>query len=344
MAKKHNNLTASKAENNKSFSMIPINNSLEDGWTVAPALDYVGLNYLDNYGIFEPPINRWALAKLPHQNAQHCGILQSRAKMIVNGYQSGGLSKNEMHALVLNLLMFGDVGLLKVRNGFGKVVRLAPLSSLYLRCKRDGCYRYLVRQSLYDMRTNEVIDYKAEDIIFIKLYDPMQQLYGVPDYIGGIQSALLNTDATRFRRRYFANGSHLGFILYATDPDMDDDMEKAIRESITGSKGVGNFKSMFVNIAGGHPDGLKVIPIGDTGKKDEFGTIKDVSAQDILTAHRYPAGLAGIIPASGSFGDIEKIRNTYRLDEVLPMQEMIADFINRDLEITGGLKISFKSE
>ena len=105
----------------------------------------------------------------------------------------------------------------------------------------------------------------------------MQQVYGTPDYIGGIQAALLNSEATRFRRRYFANGSHLGFILYSTDPDMDDEMEEQIRESIANSKGVGNFKSMFVNIAGGHPDGLKVIPIGDTGKKDEFGTIKDVS-------------------------------------------------------------------
>lgn len=48
----------------------------------------------------------------------------------------------------------------------------------------------------------------------------MQQVYGSPDYVGGIQSALLNSDATVFRRRYFNNGAHMGFILYSTDPDL----------------------------------------------------------------------------------------------------------------------------
>nr|WP_314738753.1 phage portal protein [uncultured Haemophilus sp.] len=318
--------------------------SFEDGYTVSPALDYMGLQYLHDFKVYEPPLNRWALAKLPHQNAQHCGILNSRANMLANGYLSGALSQMAMRALALNLVQFGDVGLLKMRNVFGEVVGLEVLSSLYLRRKKEGGYRYLIRNSLYDNQLQQVAEFAEEDVIFIKLYDPMQNVYGTPDYIGGIQAALLNSEATRFRRRYFANGSHLGFILYSTDPDMDDEMEEQIRESIANSKGVGNFKSMFVNIAGGHPDGLKVIPIGDTGKKDEFGTIKNVSAQDILTAHRYPAGLAGIISQNGSFGDVEKIRATYRLDEVLPMQRMIMDAINNDAEITGDLLVQFNIE
>lgn len=343
MAKKQQKLTAQ--HNKKSFSALPMpSSSFEDGYTVSPALDYVGLQYLQNFKVFEPPINRWALAKLTHQNAQHCGILNSRANMLANGYLSGALSQMAMRALALNLVQFGDVGLLKMRNVFDEVVRLEVLSSLYLRRKKEGGYRYLIRNSLYDNQLQQVAEFAEEDVIFIKLYDPMQNVYGTPDYIGGIQAALLNSEATRFRRRYFANGSHLGFILYSTDPDMDDEMEEQIKESIANSKGVGNFKSMFVNIAGGHPDGLKVIPIGDTGKKDEFGTIKDVSAQDILTAHRYPAGLAGIISKNGSFGDIEKIRATYRADEVLPMQRMIMDAINNDAEITGDLLVQFNLE
>ena len=56
----------------------------------------------------------------------------------------------------------------------------------------------------------------------------MQQVYGSPDYVGGIQSALLNSDATVFRRRYFSNGAHMGFILYSTDPDLTEEMEEEI--------------------------------------------------------------------------------------------------------------------
>lgn len=328
--------------NSKHFSLIPFR---DDGVTASPALDYVGVNWDNTYKCFDVPINRFALAKLPEQNAQHSGILQSRANMISGGYQSGGLSRMEMKALALNLIQFGDVGVLKVRNALGQVVRLVTLSSLYLRKTKSGGYRYLERKSLFDTTSNVVYDYAENDIIFIKLYDPRQQIYGTPDYVGGIQSALLNSDATVFRRRYFANGAHMGFILYSTDPDMTEEMESEIASQIKNAKGVGNFRSMFVNIAGGHPDGLKIIPVGDTGTKDEFANIKNISAQDILTAHRYPPGLGGIIPNNaGGFGDPLKIREAYREDEVFPMQNLIADAINSDREISANLQVKFHQE
>ena len=294
----------------KSFSIIPIHDRTFS-ISAAPALDYLGVGYDTQYNCYTPPINRYALARLPHQNAQHGGILHSRANMVSAGYLGGkALSRMDMRALCLNLIQFGDVGLLK---------------------------------SLYDS-AQEIYEYDEKDIIFIKLYDPMQQIYGSPDYVGGIQSALLNSDATVFRRRYFSNGAHMGFILYSTDPDLTEEMEDEIAKKIADSKGVGNFKSMFVNIAGGHPDGLKVIPIGDTGTKDEFANIKNISAQDVLTAHRFPPGLGGIIPTNtGGLGDPLKYRETYQNDEIQPLQEIIAETINNDPEMGLGLKVKFKT-
>ena len=55
-------------------------------------------------------------------------------------------------------------------------------------------------------------------MIFIKQYDPQQQVYGIPDYIGGIHAALLNSEATIFRRRYYHNGAHTGGVFYCNDP------------------------------------------------------------------------------------------------------------------------------
>lgn len=326
------------------FSLVPFNTESGDV-TAAPALDYLGIGFDNQYRCYLPPINRYALARLPYQNAQHGGILHSRANMISGGYQGGKLlSLMDMRALCLNLVQFGDVALLKVRNGFGQVVRLHVLSSLYLRVLKEGGYAYLMKKSLYDT-ANEVYHYRSEDIIFIKLYDPAQQVYGSPDYVGGIQSGLLNSDATLFRRRYFNNGAHMGYILYTTDPDLSEEMEEEIRRKIQQSKGVGNFRSMFINIPDGKPDGVKLIPVGDTGTKDEFANIKNISAQDIFTAHRYPPGLGGIIPSNtGGFGDPLKIRLAYRQDEVFPMQDLIADTINNDPDLRGklSLKIIFE--
>ncbi|HHX0532184.1 TPA: phage portal protein, partial [Haemophilus influenzae] len=106
-----------KTDNKKGIVIAPINDrtfSLNE-ISASPALDYVGIGFDENYNCYLPPVNRHALAKLPHQNAQHGGILHSRANMVSSLYEGGkALSRMDMRALCLNLIQFGDVGLLKV--------------------------------------------------------------------------------------------------------------------------------------------------------------------------------------------------------------------------------------
>ncbi|MDC6786812.1 phage portal protein, partial [Escherichia coli] len=83
-----------------------------------------------------------------------------------------------MAAAVTNLLIFGDMGLLKVRNGFGRVVRLHTLPSLYLRRNNEGG-TVIVQAALEDLV------YQPGEVVFVAIYDPQQQVYGVPDYIHG---------------------------------------------------------------------------------------------------------------------------------------------------------------
>ncbi|WP_345849388.1 hypothetical protein [Shewanella algae] len=64
--------------------------------------------------------------------------------------------------------------------------------------------------------------YRTENVAFLPQYDPMQQVYGMPDYIGGLQSAMLNTYAMLFKRHYYKNGAHMGYLLYASDPKLSD--------------------------------------------------------------------------------------------------------------------------
>ncbi|MQE27599.1 phage portal protein, partial [Vibrio parahaemolyticus] len=149
--------------------------------------------------------------------------------------------------------------------------------------------------------------------------------------LGAIQSSLLNTDATLFRRRYYKNGAHMGFILYATDPNLSDDDQNAMKEAIASSKGVGNFRSMFVNIPNGGENGIQLIPVGDIATKDEFERIKNITAQDILVGHRFPVGKAGIIPqGTGNMGDPVKIGSEYAKDEIVPVCKLILDEVNSD--------------
>lgn len=297
--------------------------------------DYQSVYYDNYYDYYEPPVNRVALANLPDTSAQHGGIIHARTNMIAAGFIKGGnMSREDVRAMALNYLIFGDVPLLKVRNAFGRVLRLAPLPSLYFRVRRDGGVTLLQKGA--------PLNYSRDDVIFLRQYDTRQQVYGIPDYLGGVASAMLSTDATLFRRRYFLNGAHMGFIFFTSDPNMSVEMENAIKEKIEQSKGVGNFRNMFISIPNGNPESIKLIPVGDNGIKDDFLNIKSVSSKDILNAHRFPPGLAGMMPdGAGGLGDVFKSRAAYREDEVKPLQRLIMDAVNRDPDIRGTLKMEF---
>ena len=297
--------------------------------------DYDSLYYNSSDEYWEPPIDRHLLANLVRRNAQHGGIVQSRANMAASRFVSGGMSAQEVVATFLNCVQFGDVALVKIRNGFGQTVRLFPLPSYRTRVGKDGGAVVLERDQQFKR-------YKAKDIIWVRQYDPVQQVYGCPDYLGGLQAALLNEDATLFRRKYYINGAHMGFIMYATDPNLDPNVENDIKEKIQDSKGVGNFRSLFVNIPNGKEKGLQIIPVGNFESKDEFMNVKNVSAQDVLNAHRFPPGLAGIIPANtAGLGDPAKYDAVYFKNETKTLINNLVDAIARDPEVGGKLKLVF---
>lgn len=299
--------------------------------------DYHNIWYDSEFDHWRLPINRLALSQLPNLNGQHGGVLYARRNMIASGYQGGGLTSDQFEAAIFDYLVFGDVPILKLRNYWGEVIGLEPLPSLYMRRRKNDDFVIL--------QEGEPLVYTPQDIIFPKMYDPRQGVYGLPDYIGGIHSALLNSEATIFRRRYYHNGAHMGFILYANDPNITTEVEAGIKEKIEQSKGVGNFRNMFISIPKGDPEGIKLISVGEVTAKDEFANVKNITAQDILTSHRFPAGLAGIIPTNGAvMGNPETARSTYRLDEVLPVQRKFMTAVNSDPEIPARLHLRFETD
>lgn len=294
---------------------------------------YYGTNNSHSSDCYPVPVERLALSQLPNINPQHGGIVQARRNMLLSTYSGGGLTNSQAMAWFFDFILFGDAYLLKRRNIFGQVVQLLPLMSLYVRAKKNSDETAI--ESFILPTKNDAIHYGVNEIIQIKMPDPQQQVYGLPDYLGGVNSAMLNSESTMFRRRYYNNGAHMGYIFYTNDPNMSDEMEAEIKAKIENSKGVGNFKNMFVNIPQGSEKAIQLIPVGDLNSaKDEFANIKNISAQDLLNAHRFPAGLAGVIPANGSnTGDVTKLRKNYMATETKVLQDLISDAVNSDDDI-----------
>lgn len=75
--------------------------------------------------------------------------------------------------------------------------------------------------------------------------DINQELYGMPEYLSALNSAWLNEAATLFRRKYYQNGAHAGYIMYVTDAAQSGTDVEALRDAMRSSKGLGNFKICF---------------------------------------------------------------------------------------------------
>lgn len=299
--------------------------------------DYRDVWYDNDAEHYTLPIDRLALAQLINLNGQHGGIIHARKNLVMSDYVGGGLSRDDFEAATFDFLTFGDVALLKIRNGWGEVVGLTPLPGLYTRRRKTG--EFVVLQN------GQPLVYQPDDVIFLKMYDPQQHIYGLPDYIGGIHSALLNSEAVIFRRRYYHNGAHTGGILYTRDPSMTDEIEEEIEHQLRDSKGIGNFSTILVNIPGGDKEGVQFIQMGDISAKDEFASVKNISAQDILNAHRFPAGLAGIIPqGTAAPGDPEKAERVYKKSEVLPIQKRFSEALKDDREVPPHLHLIFTND
>lgn len=282
---------------------------------------------------YEPPIPFDILAKSYRATAHHGSAMQVKRNILMRTFKPHPLlSRLAFSGLALDYLVFGNGILEEVRGLLGKRLPFRHLRARYVRRGENDRYwwvpNYIDRQELPKGRVVHVLEPDID-----------QSIYGVPDYIGSLQSAWLNENATLFRRRYFLNGSHAGFVMYVSDAASNQDDIDAMRSALKDSKGVGNFKNLFFYSPGGKKDGVQIIPISEVAAKDDFFNIKNITRDDQLAGHRIPPQLMGIIPQNtAGFGDVEKAARVFVANELEPLQEALRG-VN---EIVGEEIVSFR--
>lgn len=259
--------------------------------------DYLG-TYLDISGdYYRPPICFTGMANLMGANPYHGTILHFKKNMILKWFQpSALLSRNDMKISALNYVVTGNCYLQKLTNRFGKVTQLKSLPALTMRRAKqpDSYIKLLSSLDKTDFLTNK-IEFKPGEVIHLMEPELKQSIYGLPEYLGGIQSALLSEEATLFHRKYYINGAHMGYILVTNDADLDDEDAKKISQQVSQSKGPGNFRSLYLNIGkSSAKEPVQIIPVGDIGTKDEFEKIKNITEREMLSMHVCSPGCRGL--------------------------------------------------
>lgn len=280
---------------------------------------------------YEPPISWEGLARSWRAAVHHNSAIAVKRNVLVSTFKPHPLlSRSDFAKVVIDYLVFGNLYLEEVRNRLGGLLKLDPAPAKYTRRGTDLSTYWWVPSYNQERQLGKVIHLMEHDI--------NQEVYGLPEYLAALNSAWLNESATLFRRKYFQNGSHAGFILYMTDAAQQQTDVDALRKALKDSKGPGNFRNLFMYAPNGKKDGIQIIPISEVSAKDEFFNIKNVTRDDQLAAHRVPVELMGIVPGNtGGFGDPRKAAEVFHNNEMLPLQAKLAE-IN---ELVGEKVISF---
>ncbi len=285
-----------------------------------PVLESRGLlDYLDcwrNGRYFEPPVDLHGLSKTTRSNPFLSSGLIFKRNMLVRTFKPHRLlSGSQFAQLALDFLTFGMAYVERQNALSGKAWRLqVPLAQYMRRGVEPG--------EFFQIRAGQIEhEFAAGSVFQLREADVDQEVYGLPEWLPAVQSALLNESATLFRRKYYNNGSHAGFILYLSDPQTNADDVAALREALKSARGPGNFRNLFVHSPNGQKDGLKLIPVSEVAAKDEFTGIKSVTRDDMLAMLRVPPQLIGIVPQnSGGFGSIREAAIVWAAMEMDPLQ------------------------
>lgn len=263
---------------------------------------------------YEPPVSLNGLAKSFRANPHHSSAIYVKRNILVRSYIPHPLlSKQDFARLALDYLTLGNGYVQQLDNIVGGAMKLKPAPAKYMRKGKKDAFWWV---------PNPWEKQELQGVFHLMEPDINQEIYGMPEYLSAMQSAWLNESATLFRRRYYLNGSHAGFILYMTDAAHKEEDIDNLRKALKDAKGPGNFRNMFMYAPNGKKDGIQLFPIAEVAAKDEFFHIKTLTRDDVLAAHRVPPQLMGIVPTNNAgFGDTEKAAQVFAINEIEPLQE-----------------------
>lgn len=282
---------------------------------------------------WEPRYDLRVLADLLHKTPYHESAMDAKANILVTTLKlpktGRKISPGTLLILAKELQVYGQCYVLFRRDRYGRLLRVEHLPGIATRRGKTGEDFLFLNQerAVFDVEAADVTVYQG-DVLHIKRNDLRQEIYGAPGYLGALDSAWLNREATLLRRRFNNNGAHMGGMFVLTAADVPDEDIEEFQRQILAAKGVGNFKNLFMHLPGADKDAIRFIPVGEVANKDDFWNVKISSRNDVLAQHRVPLVLMSIMPeGTGGLGKPQDAAVVFARNEIEPFQ-LVMDEIN----------------
>ncbi|ENC2501524.1 phage portal protein, partial [Escherichia coli] len=235
-----------------------------DGPYEASRLDLLdNMSCADNGRYYDTPMDWNAIARASRRASWHQSALYFKRNALNGCFVPHPLlSRQAFSAFALDWFVFGNAYLEVRRNKFGEPIALRPALAKYTRRGSDlDTYWYLNDDgSEFAFRKGAVCHVLNPDI--------NQEIYGMPEYIGGLLSVSLSNSADTFRKLYYDNGSHAGCIVYVGAAQANAESVEAIKKTLTESRGKGAFRNILLHAPGGGKDGVQILPFQQITAKD----------------------------------------------------------------------------
>lgn len=296
-----------------------------------PARELVSILSYDGEEYYRPSIPFESLAMLGRTHPQHSPLPKFTAEWVVKYLKPNPLVRREiLKRGVQEDAAMGNAFFRMERNRDNGVVGVGHSPTVNTRrMKKHDCYGWLDRVS------GKFEPYQPGEIVHVMQYEPIQNIYGVPYWIGAVQSILLGEDVRLFPRRFFGNGAHTGKGIFTAGLGKAD--RTLVNEQLSKTKGSGNFKSVVLHLPkvnnGKVDDVIKVVSFdADQAAKIDYTKLADLSSDDVLEAWGYRPEVVGQTPnAVGGTGDLDKLVRMTHESIIVPIQQRFADALNEHL-------------
>lgn len=289
--------------------------------------------YTDN--IIEPFISFDKLLELSYANVYHKRALNLKATVLSTIYETNlheflpkNINETEfLKGFIYNLELFGNASLEKA----GNMLYLLPTQEFRL----DKNFK------IYQKSSHKVIPL---DGFYLKYHSSKSRYYGEPDYLGAINSILLNAKADLYNNSFFDNGAKPDMAIIFENSEPSKEQINAFKEFFSSNyKGVSNaHKALLVFGNNGISDSNAKIRFERLGGVDDlsFEKLKAVVRDEIVAAHGVPPRLVGVVQSAGLGGSGELMGQLHQFNELVikPKIETIEYFFNEIM----GVKLSLK--
>lgn len=184
------------------------------------------------------------------------------------------------------------------------------------------------------------------EIIHVSRRSALNRWYGWPDWLSAVAAIELMQMSHRYNFDFFLNRGVPEFMLFLLGLELSDGDWKTVKDALRAQIGLGNaHKSVALNIKGvTEHSKVQVEKMGLDAQGDgtSFGQIHETLALEIVSAHRIPPLLAGIV-VPGKLGASNELPNALMATQALvvgPLQRLITTAFDATLgnpELNGGL-------